>query len=162
MFGRIVTIGILASALVFAQRGGGGGGRGGGGGDMGPSGSFGGGAASKLDRLAETLKLDKDQKKDIKTAMDDAQKEALPVKEQLSKSRLAVAEAVAANKPKEDLDKACLAVGELETQMNTIELKTFAKMAGLLQDDQKKQNGVTLLFLMTKDAFLGKNWNSDQ
>jgi len=159
MFGRIVAIGLLASALVFAQRGGGGGGRGGGGGDMGGGGMGFGGATNKLDRLAESLKLTKDQKKDIKQAMDDAQKEATPIKEQLSKSRLALAEAVAANKPKEEQDKASQAVGELETQMTSLELHTFAKMAAMLQDDQKKGNGLTSLFLLTNNAFQGKNWN---
>jgi len=157
MFGKIVTIGLLTSVLVFAQRGGG---RGGGGGDMGGGGGgMGFGATNKLDRLAESLKLTKDQKKDIKQAMDDAQKEATPIKEQLSKSRLALAEAVAANKPKEEQDKASQVVGELETQMISLELHTFAKMAAMLQDEQKKGQGLTSLFLLTNNAFQGKNWN---
>ena len=98
MLARIITVGLLASTLVLAQRGGGGGGgRGGGGGGNAPSMGFGG--ASRLDRLAEALKLTKDQKKDIKATMDDAQKEATPLHEQMNKSRLAVAEAIAAAKP---------------------------------------------------------------
>ena len=82
---------------------------------------------SRLDRLADTLKLNKDQKKDIKATMDDAQKEATPLHEQMNKSRLAIAEAVAAGKPKEEIEKAVMGEAELETQMTALELHAFAK-----------------------------------
>ena len=69
MLARIFSVGLLASMLVFAQRGGGGGGRGGN--STMSNMTFGG---SRLDRLGDALKLTKDQRKDIKAAMDDAQK----------------------------------------------------------------------------------------
>jgi len=86
-----------------------------------------GGSTTRLDRLTDTLKLNKDQKKDIKATLDDAQKEATPLHEQMNKSRLAIAEAVAAGKPKEEIEKAVMAEAEMETQMTALELNAFAK-----------------------------------
>ena len=157
MLSRILLAGLLASTLVFAQRGGGGGGRGGGG-DIAPRMAFGGG--TRLDRLTEALKLSKDQKKDVKAAMDEAQKEATPIQDQMNKSRLAIAEAIAAGKSKEEVDKAVLGEAELETQMTSLELHAFAKVVSSLEVDQK-QRGVPAVFAMVKGAFLGKNWNSE-
>jgi uncharacterized membrane protein len=157
MLSRILLAGLLASTLVFAQRGGGGGGRGG----SGNVPSMGFGAGTRLDRLSEALKLSKDQKKDVKTALDDAQKEATPIHDQMNKSRLAIAEAIAAGKSKEEVDKAVLGEAELETQMTSLELHAFAKVVSFLEVEQK-QRGVPVIFAMVKGAFLGKNWNSDQ
>jgi uncharacterized membrane protein len=157
MLSRILLAGLLASTLVFAQRGGGGGGRGG----SGNVPSMGFGAGTRLDRLSEALKLSKDQKKDVKTALDDAQKEATPIHDQMNKSRLAIAEAIAAGKSKEEVDKAVLGEAELETQMTSLELRAFVKVVTSLEVDQK-QRGVPMVFAMVKGAFLGKNWNSDQ
>src|SRR5450759_944074 len=158
MLSRILLAGLLASTLVFAQRGGGGGGSRGGGGGI-PSMGLGGG--TRLDRLTEALKLSKDQKKDVKAAMDEAQKEATPIQDQMNKSRLAIAEAIAAGKSKEEVDKAVLGEAELETQMTSLELHAFAKVVSSLEVDQK-QRGIPIVFAMVKGAFLGKNWNSDQ
>ena len=155
MLSRILLAGLLASTLVFAQRGGGGGR--GGGGDIAPRMAFGGG--TRLDRLTEALKLSKDQKKDVKAAMDEAQKEATPIQDQMNKSRLAIAEAIAAGKSKEEVDKAVLGEAELETQMTSLELHAFAKVVSSLEVDQK-QRGVPAVFAMVRGAFDGKNWNS--
>ena len=157
MLSRILLAGLLASTLVFAQRGGGGGGSRGGGGGI-PSMGFGGG--TRLDRLTEALKLSKDQKKDVKAAMDEAQKEATPIQDQMNKSRLAIAEAIVAGKSKEEVDKAVLGEAELETQMTSLELHAFAKVVSSLEVDQK-QRGIPIVFAMVKGAFLGKNWNSE-
>jgi hypothetical protein len=158
MLTRIVLAGLLASTLVFGQRGGGGGGRGGGGGGM-PGGGF--GPASRLDRMSEALKLNKDQKKDVKAAMDDAQKEAAPIHEQMTKSHLAIAEAIAAGKSKQEVDQAIHSEGDLDAQMVSIELHAFAKVIALLEADQK-QRGVPIVFGIVQGAFKGKNWNTDQ
>ena len=156
MLSRILLAGLLASTLVFAQRGGGGRG---GGGDIAPRIAFGGG--TRLDRMSEALKLSKDQKKDIKAAMDEAQKEATPIHDQMTKSRLAIAEAIAAGKTQQEVDKAVLSEAELETQMTSLELRTFAKVVSFLEVDQKQHGAATYVFAMVKGAFLGKNWNSE-
>src|ERR1039458_8575247 len=97
MLSRILLAGLVASTLVFAQRGGGG---------RGGSNMSGGVGETRMDRLTSALKLSKDQRKGIKAAMDDAQKEATPIYEQLPKSHLAIAEAIAAGKSQEEIDKA--------------------------------------------------------
>src|ERR1035437_1663014 len=151
MLSRILLAGLLASTLVFARRGGGG--------DIAPRIAFGGG--TRLDRMSEALKLSKDQKKDIKAAMDEAQKEATPIHDQMTKSRLAIAEAIAAGKTQQEVDKAVLSEAELETQMTSLELRTFAKVVSFLEVDQKQHGAATYVFAMVKGAFLGKNWNSE-
>jgi Spy/CpxP family protein refolding chaperone len=143
----------LTSTLVLAQRGGGGRG----GSNM-PGGNSG---ETRMDRLTSALKLSKDQRKEIKAAMDDAQKEAAPVYEQLPKSHLAIAEAIAAGKSHEEIDQAVHHHAELQTQIASIELHAFAKAVVLLEPDQK-QRGIPLVFAMVRGAFGGKNWNVEK
>ncbi len=97
MWTKILIIGIAASSLAFAQgKGSKGGGEGGGGSPMMQPRSV-----SRMDQFNQILKLDKDEKKSVKSIMDDAQKEATPVRDQMEKGRLAVAEAVAGGKQDE-------------------------------------------------------------
>jgi Spy/CpxP family protein refolding chaperone len=156
MLTRILLAGILASALAFAQRSGGGGSRGGN-----SNMPYMGNGGTRLDRISDALKLTKDQKRDFKAAMDDAQKEATPIHDQMTQGRLAIAEAIAAGKSKEEVDKAVQGQAELETQMDSIELHAFAKIAAVLEPDQK-QRGIQMMFAMVHGAFNGKNWNTDQ
>jgi hypothetical protein len=93
--------------------------------------------------------------------MDNAQKEAAPIHEQMTKSHLSIAEAIAAGKSKEEVDKEIHNEADFETQMVSIELHTFAKVIAFLEEDQK-QRGVPIVFAMLHGAFNGKNWNSDQ
>ena len=157
MLTRILLTGLLASTLMFAQRGGGS--KGGGGGMNIPGGGFGPG--TRLDRMADALKLTKEQKKDVKEVMDEAQKEASPIHEQITKSHLAIGEAIAAGKSQEEIDKAVRSEAELETQLASVELHAFAKVVASLEVEQK-QRGVPMVFAMVRGAFNGKNWNSDQ
>ena len=150
MLSRILLAGLVASTLAFAQRGGGGRG----GSNM-PNMSSG---ETRMDRLTGALKLSKDQRKEIKAAMDDAQKEAIPIYQQLPKSHLAIAEAIAAGKSQEEIDKAVHHQAELETQIASIELHAFAKTVVLLEPDQK-QVGIPLIFALVRGVFNGKNWN---
>ena len=116
--------------------------------------SFGG---TPFDRVSEALKMNKDQKKEFRTAMDDAQKEATPVHEQILKNRQAIADAVAEGKNQDDLVKA---EGVLEAQMTEIELRAFAKVADTLEEDQKPRAG--MLFQMMRGIFSKKNWNTNE
>ena len=154
---RIALTAILAVTLVSAQRKGGGGGRGGGGGE---DGGFGGmRVSSRLDTISEMLKLNKDQKKDFKTTMDDAQKEATPMRDQLAKARLALGEAVAGSKS-DEVAKLTASVGALEAQMAEVEMKAFAKVYKSL--DKEQIAGTPRLFQMMKGMFAEKNWNAVQ
>jgi uncharacterized membrane protein len=150
MLSRILLAGLVASTLLFAQRGGGGRG--------GASNMSGGVGETRMDRLTSALKLSKDQRKGIKAALDDAQKEATPIYEQLPKSHLAIAEAIAAGKSQAEIDQAVHHHAELETQIASIELHAFAKAVALLEPDQK-QVGIPLVFNTVRGVFSGKNWN---
>jgi hypothetical protein len=156
MFLRLILTAILAVTLASAQ--GKKGGRGGGGGG-GEGGGFAMGATSKFDMLSEMLKLNKDQKKDFKTAMDDGQKEAAPLRDQLAKARLALGEAVGAYKT-EDVEKLTSNVASLEAQMAEVEMKAFAKVYKSL--DKEQIAGSPRLFQAMKGMFAEKNWNSLQ
>ena len=157
MLSRLLAVGFWASTLVLAQRGGdAGGGRGP---DSGMASAFFG--ASRLDRLSDALKLSKDQKKAVKTAMDDGQKLATPIHEQLLKSQLAIGEAIAAGKSQEEILKAVRAAAEIHTQITAIEMHAYAKIVLLLEPNQK-QLGIRLTFQMVRGVFDGKNWNIEQ
>jgi hypothetical protein len=106
------------------------------------------------------LKLTKDQKKDLKTSMDEAQKEAAPIRDQMSKSRLEIGDAVAAQKSPDEIKKMTAALGGLQAQMTEIEIKTFAKVYKSLQGEQV--NASRNLFPMMKGIFNGKNWNNPE
>jgi hypothetical protein len=149
MTGRILFTGLLAATLMFAQGKKGGGSRSPDVPNIGPS-------TNRLDRISEMLKLTKDQKKDLKATFDDAQKEATPVHEQITKARLDIGEAVAGGKSQDDIANACKAEGQLEAQMTAIELRAFAKVA-LGLDEEQKQHAAQLYQAM-HGMFNGKNW----
>jgi len=148
---RILLAGLLASTMLFAQRGGGGGGSRGGGSNV-PNVGF--GSTTPFDRVSDALKLTKDQKKDFKAAMDDGQKQATPIHEEILKTRQQIADAVAGGKSSEELVKN---EGLLEAQMAEIEMRAFAKVAETLEEDQKPRAG--MLFQMMRGIFNKKNWN---
>jgi hypothetical protein len=158
MLYRLIFTGILASTLMFAQRGGGGGGNRGGGNDNGPIVVFSSG--SRLDRMAEALKLNKDQKKEVKATLDDAQKEATPIHDQLTKGRQAIAEAVAAGKNQDEITQLVAANSALEAQIAGVELKAFATIYKGLDKDQQTRPGMPMFFQGMKGVFNGRNWNS--
>jgi Spy/CpxP family protein refolding chaperone len=144
-------IGLLAVSIASAQRGGGGGGRGGG--LSIPSG--GPYMKNHMEQMTDLLQFSKEQKKDIKTLMDDAQKEAAPLREQMLKGRAQIAAAIQAGQP-EGVDGAIKSYSELEGQMAAIEMKAFAGIYKALDQEQKaKASGV---FRMIPGIFTRKNW----
>ncbi|HLK68330.1 MAG TPA: Spy/CpxP family protein refolding chaperone [Bryobacteraceae bacterium] len=165
----LVTI-LFVSTLVFAQGRGGGAMGGGGGDDMGGGSGVGrgnnmggeGGMAiprttTRMDQISEALKLNKEQKKEVKTILDEAQKEAAPIHEQLLKSELAIGDAIQGGKAGDDLKGMINSEAALQTQMAGIELGAFAKIYKLLDKEQTAQTRT--LFPMMKGLFSGKNWN---
>ena len=149
MWKRLFIIGIVASTLGFAQGKKGGGGSGGNS-PMMPS------SESRMDMFTQVLKLDKDEKKSVKSIMDDAQKEATPVKDQMEKGRLAVAQAVAGGK-QEEIDAAVKSYAGAASQMAGIEMNAFAKIYKVL--DREQQQKVPQIYAMMSGIFKGKNWN---
>lgn len=117
------------------------------------------GSVTRMDQFTQILKLDKDEKKQVKTIMDDAQKDAAPVRDQMEKGRLAIAQAVAAGK-QADIDDGVKAYAAAESQMAGIEMNAFAKIFQAL--DKEQQSKSPQIFGMFAGIFKNKNWNESQ
>jgi hypothetical protein len=150
---RLILAIALAASAGWAQRGGGGG-RGRNSGMDTPS--LGPSRPNRLEQLTAALQLSKEQKKDVKTLMDDAQKEAAPLNSQITKSRAQVAVAVEGGK-QEEIDKAIKEHSELEAQMAAIEMKAFAGIYKVLDNDQRNKTRAVFSTMMP-GIFKGKNW----
>jgi hypothetical protein len=151
MFFKLFLTGILAVTLASAQRGGGGKG----GANM-PDTSI-VSRPDKLTILTDDLKLSKDQRKLVKTVLDEGQKETAPLRDEAAKSRQAIGEAVSAGKSQDEIDQLVKSHAAIESQMAGIEMKAFAKIYQGLDKDQ--QTRVQMLFEMMNGIFKSKNWN---
>jgi Spy/CpxP family protein refolding chaperone len=162
---KLLLTGALACALLPAQGRGGGGGMGeeggmGGGsgrGDMGAPANFGAPRINRLDMMTNLLKLEKEQKKEVKAIMDEGSKEAAPLREQMAKARVKIGECVKAGSGQEEAVKS---YADLESQMAAVELKSFAKIYKLLDADQKQRTA--RVYQMMSGVFKGKNWAEEQ
>jgi hypothetical protein len=152
MITKLLLVGLLTVALLPAQRGGGGGRGGGEGGGAGAPGT-----PSRIDMIENMLKLNHEQKRDIKSTLDQGQKDAAPLRDQIAKSELEIGEAVSAGNPQPDIDKAINNFATLEAQMATIEMKAFAKIYHTL--DKEQQGRAAPVFFMMQGVFKTKNWN---
>jgi hypothetical protein len=157
---KIVSALFLAAGLLMAQRGGGGGGGGGGmGGGMGQPGM---GRPEPLDQLTQMLKLNKDQKKDVKGIMDDTQKELTPLRDSMAKSREQIGAAIAAGKSQGEIDQAVKSFAAMEAQVSGVEAKAFSKIFGGLDADQKANaQGLVSTLGFLHEVFKRKNWNTN-
>jgi hypothetical protein len=163
MVKKLLVAGLLCASFALAQGGGGGGGRRGSSGsnDMGaPMGAS--ASNNRFDNIANTLKLDKDQKKTVRTILEDGAKDAAPLRDQIGKSRIAVGEAVTANKSEEELKQIAKTSSDLSAQLALLEIKTFAKIFGTLDDTQKKDtHALSHVLQLTNGMYHIKNWNED-
>ena len=150
MLFRLFLAGILAATMAPAQRGGGG---------RGASNTpiMMSTQSDKLTILTDNLKLNKDQKKLVKTVLDEGQKEAAPLRDEAIKSRQAIGEAVSAGKSQDEIDQLVKSQAALESQMAGIEMKAFVKIYQEL--DKEQQSKAQVLFDMMNGIFMGKNWN---
>lgn len=153
---RLYLTVMLVAASAFGQGGGRGGGMGGGEGMSGAPAYV----ASRLDTITQVLQLNKEQKKFVKTTFDEAQKEAVPVREQIGKSHEAMGAAVQAGKSQEELNGLIASHTVLEAQMAQVEMKAFAKV--YLQLEKAQRDTSQFLFQMMKGMFREKNWNAVQ
>ena len=154
MFIRLLLTAMMATALAFAQGGGGmgddmggtggTGGRGGGGGGMGDD----TGAMPRMQRqtpfdiFADRLKLTKDQKAEAQTVLVDAMKESAPLRQQLAQGRAAIANAILGGKSEDEQKKLMDAYTVLVAQVTGIETKAFAKVCATLKPNQQGKAGV--------------------
>jgi tRNA nucleotidyltransferase/poly(A) polymerase len=111
----------------------------------------------KLTLLTDTLKLNKDQKKLVKTVLDESQKDATPLRDEAIKNRQAIGEAVSAGKSQDEIDQLVKSHAAIESQMAGVEMKAFARIYQELDKDQQPKAQV--LFQMMSGIFKNKNWN---
>jgi hypothetical protein len=158
MVKNLIVVGLLSATLVLAQGGGGkkGGGSGAGTPNPGPS------TPSKFETIATILNLNKDQKKTVRTILDDGAKAATPLRDQLSKSRIVVGEAIAANKGEDELKQIARTSSDLAAQLSELEVSTFGKIFGTLDDSQKKDTrSLSRVLVLMNGLYRNKNWNED-
>jgi hypothetical protein len=157
MLKKILILGLVCASLVLAQGKGSSSKGGGGGNDAGIGVAP---AANRFEKIAQALNLNKDQKKAVKQLLDDGAKEAAPLRDQISKSRVAVGEAVSAKKSDDELKQVARTSSDLSTQLSELELKTFAKIVASLDDTQKKDmRGLQAALVLMNDIYHTKNWN---
>jgi Spy/CpxP family protein refolding chaperone len=114
---------------------------------------------TRLQVLTDAFSLDKDQKNEVKILMDGAYKTAAPIRADLTKTRLALAQAVIDNKPEADVAAATKAYAAASTAMATLEMKTLAQMLAMLKPEQKDA-GLQEVFYMMRGALQGeKKWD---
>ena len=151
MFIRLLLTAMMATALAFAQGGGGMGD------DMGGSGGTGGrggggtgddtGGMPRMQRqtpfdiFADRLKLNKDQKVEAQTVLTDAMKESAPLRQQLAQGRAAIANAILGGKSEDEQKKLMDAYTVLVAQVTGIETKAFAKVCATLKPNQQGKAG---------------------
>ncbi len=162
MLPKMWLTGILAAGLACAQ-----GPMGGGMPEAGGRGMVGGGRGvdmpvvpsrpNHLEMISQMLALTRSQKKDVKSILDEGQKEAAPVRERLAKTRAHVAEAIQAGKSQDEIDRAVKDCAAAEARMAAVEMQAFARIYKSLEQDQRSK--VTPVFLMMAGIFKGKNWN---
>jgi hypothetical protein len=172
MLVKLLMAGVFVAALGFAQGDMGGGG--GGGGGMGGGGGGGGmlvARPSKMDSFCDMLTLDKEQRKQSKSMLDAAAKEAAPLRDQMTKSKAELSAAVAAGKGQDELGKLVESYSMEKAQMAQIEIKAFAGVFKSLSPEQKQRpcpnrRGPTVacsaqVFEMFSGIFMKKNWDSN-
>jgi hypothetical protein len=146
MLVRLLLTAVLAAGLASAQRGGGGGGgdEGGMGGGGGRSGDMGAGMPqvrrlSKQEMLLDKLKLNKDQKEEATKILSAAMEKAAPARDQLTKGRMVIANAITGKASEEDLKKLLGEYTNVSATMTGIEAEAFGKLYALLKPNQQSK-----------------------
>ena len=140
MLMRLLLTAVLAAGFASAQRGGGGGG----GDDSMGGGGMGGGMPqmrrqSKQDMLFDKLKLSKDQKEAAQAILAAAMEKAAPARDQLSKGRIVVANAITGKASEEDIKNLLSQYTAVGVTMTGIEAETFGKLFALLKPNQQSK-----------------------
>ena len=103
---------------------------------------------SRLEILTDAFALDNDQKKQVKTVLDAAYKDAASIRSELAKARTALAAAIQENKPQADIDAATQHYAVQVAAMTEAEMRALAQVLSPLSKEQKSQGTVTAFYLM--------------
>jgi Spy/CpxP family protein refolding chaperone len=167
MMVRVILAAALAAGLALAQPGGGsegvsGGGMGGGGSrngrggmgdDMGGMGGMMPRRQSRLEMLEDKLKLKSDQKAEVEKIFSAAAEKAGPVRDQLTKGRQVIAQAMLSKAGDDDIKKLLTDYATVNAQMTGIEAEAFAKIYALLKPNQQAK--APEVFVMMAGMFAG-------
>jgi hypothetical protein len=140
-----VVAGILATPAL-AQRGGGRGSL--------PSADF---QLTRLETLASSFTLNKDQKKAVKTILDAAHTSASSARDGLTRTRAAIAAAIQANNEQAEIDRAIGEYAEQAAAMTAVEMTALAEIIQTL-DSAQRANPAALrsAFFLMRGIFLDK------
>jgi len=118
---------------------------------------------NRLDILAASLGLTKEQKSAVKTQLDASHKSAAPVRARLLTTRAAIAAAVQAGKPQPDVDAAVAAHAAEMAAMAQLEIKSLAEVLAMLTPEQQAEartKGIRTPFFLFRGIFLDNGrWN---
>ena len=150
---RLLLAAVLATGLATAQ-----GKKGGGGGGMSDMGMPRMQRQSRMDMIAEKLKLNKDQKEEISKIFDAAQEKATPLNDQIRNGRGKVTEMLISGKNSgPDWDGLMKAFTNVLAQQETVETEAYQKMYATLDEKQKTKAAPVFEELMA-GMFDGRDW----
>jgi Heavy-metal resistance len=140
----IVVAGVLATPAL-AQRGGRG---------SAPMAEF---QRTRLEILASSFSLNKDQKKAVKTILDSAHTRASSARDGLARTRAAIAAAIQANKEPAEIDRAIGEYADQAAAMTAVEMTALAEIIQTL-DPAQRANTAALrsAFFLMRGIFLDK------
>jgi Spy/CpxP family protein refolding chaperone len=151
---KVILTAVLAIGVASAQGKKGGGSSGG----MGDAPMARAPRQSRIDMIADRLKLTKEQKDDISKIFDNAQEKATPLNEQVRNGRSKVTEMLIAGKNSgEDWDSLMKAFTGVLAQQESVEAEAYQKMFAALDDKQKPKAGPVFEELMA-GMFAGRDW----
>jgi Spy/CpxP family protein refolding chaperone len=149
MLVRLFLTAVVATGVACAQIGGGDeGGMGGMGGGGGRGGRGGGGSdmggtmsqprrLTRVEQLFEKLRLNKEQKEQAVTILSAASEKAAPVREQLNKGRIVMANNITSKGSDEDLKNFMNEYTKVNVVMTSIEAEAFGKLYAILKPNQQ-------------------------
>jgi hypothetical protein len=147
MLVRFLLTAALAAGFAFGQGGvadegmpgggGRGGGRGGGGGDMGAGAPMQTRRQTKTEMLFDKLKLNKEQKEEAAAILSAAMEKAAPVRDQINKGRMVIANAITGKASEEDVKNLLSQFTSINANMTGIEAEAFGKLYAILKPNQQ-------------------------
>jgi Spy/CpxP family protein refolding chaperone len=115
---------------------------------------------TRLNILESAFKLNKDQKKAIKTILDDAHKNAASVRESLTRTHAAIAAAVQSSQSQGVVNAAVNEYAQQAAAMTVFEMKALAQVLQALDPEQRRnQQAVRSAFFLMRGIFLDKRWD---
>ena len=150
---RLLVAALLAAGLVSAQ-----GKKGGGGGGMGGMDMPRMPRQSRLDMIADKLKLSKEQKEEAGKIFDNAQEKATPLNEQIRNGRGRVTEMLLSGKNSgPDWDNLMKAFTAVLAQEEAVETEAFQKVYASL-DEKQKAKAAPVFEDLIAGMFAGRDW----